>query len=403
MSIDDQFSGQQHPWPPRRVVRQEPPPPRPSPLGMALALFVLFGLVAGGTYLWHYWHSNPDNPEHYGQLRTPAPSNGLYLDEKRNIDLYNNSKNSVVHITSLGEARVVFDVQQVPEGTGSGFIWDEGGHIVTNYHVVREARSGLKVTIFDQTAPTTFDATIVGAYPDKDVAVLRINAPKSRLHPIKVGTSEDLQVGQYVYAIGNPFGLDQTLTTGIISALGREIDSVTHRPIKNVIQTDAAINPGNSGGPLLDSSGRLIGVNTAIYSPSGSSAGIGFAIPVDEVNRVVTQLIRSGKVTRPGLGVVLFPDQQVQQANLKGVLLRSVRAGSPAEKAGLLGTRTEAGEVKLGDLIVAIDGKAIAKSRDLAGALDGHKIGDQVVVTVERGIDGEGQKLDVTVTLGAVE
>jgi S1-C subfamily serine protease len=358
---------------------------------MALALFVLFGLVAGGTYLWHYWHSNPDNPELYGQLRTPAPSNGLYLDEKRNIDLYNNSKNSVVHITSLGEARVVFDVQQVPEGTGSGFIWDEGGHIVTNYHVVREARSGLKVTIFDQTAPTTFDATIVGAYPDKDVAVLRINAPKSRLHPIKVGTSEDLQVGQYVYAIGNPFGLDQTLTTGIISALGREIDSVTHRPIKNVIQTDAAINPGNSGGPLLDSSGRLIGVNTAIYSPSGSSAGIGFAIPVDEVNRVVTQLIRSGKVTRPGLGVVLFPDQQVQQANLKGVLLRSVRAG------------TEAGEVKLGDLIVAIDGKAIAKSRDLAGALDGHKIGDQVVVTVERGIDGEGQKLDVTVTLGAVE
>ena len=405
MSSGDPYPGDQYSWPPRRAYQPEPPPAsRPSPFGMALALLILFGLVAGGAYVWRRWQGNPDNPEVYGQLHPVAPGNGLYLDEKHNIEIYNDTKASVVHVTSIGTARVsAFNVQNVPEGTGSGFVWDDGGHIVTNFHVIRDATAA-KVTIFDQKTPTTFDASLVGAYPDKDVAVLRIDAPKSRLHPIKVGSSEDLQVGQSVYAIGNPFGLDQTLTTGIISALGREIESVTRVPIKNVIQTDAAINPGNSGGPLLDSSGRLIGINTAIYSPSGSSAGIGFAIPIDEVNRVVTQLIRSGKVTRPGLGVSIFPDQQVPDLRGKGVLVQSVKPGSPAEKASMRGTRVEEGEVKqIGDLIVAIDGKPVTKRRDLYVILDGHKVGDQVVVTVERGIDGEGQRLDLTLTLGAID
>jgi S1-C subfamily serine protease len=402
MSTGDPYSSEQYSWPPRQGNRPGPPEPRTSPFGMALSLLILFAAVAGGAYLWRWWHSNPENRELYGQVHPVAESNGLYLDEKHNIDIYNDTKASVVHVTSIGRARV--SMQEIPEGTGSGFVWDDGGHIVTNFHVIQGATAGAKVTIFDQKTPATFDASLVGAYPDKDVAVLRIDAPKSRLHPIKVGTSENLQVGQYTYAIGNPFGLDQTMTTGIISALGREIESVTRVPIKNVIQTDAAINPGNSGGPLLDSSGRLIGINTAIYSPSGSSAGISFAIPVDEVNQVVTQLIRSGTVTRPGLGVSIFPDQQVQQAQLTGVLVKSVRPDSPAAKAGVRGTIVEDGEVKqIGDLIVAIDGRPVNRWKDLAEILSSHKVGDEVTVNVERGVDGQGQRLDLKVTLGKLD
>ena len=186
-------------------------------------------------------------------------------------------------------------MQQVPRGTGTGFVWDDRGYIVTNFHVVQEA-SGARVTLADQ---TSFKAQLVGVFPDRDIAVLKIDAPKNKLPPLAIGTSKDLVVGQKVYAIGNPFGLDQTLTTGIVSALNREIDSVTQRTIRGVMQTDAAINPGNSGGPLLDSAGRVIGVNTAICSPSGASAGIGFAIPVDEVNRIVPRLIRDGRMVRP--------------------------------------------------------------------------------------------------------
>ncbi len=226
----------------------------------------------------------------------------------------------------------------MPEGTGSGFIWDEGGHIVTNYHVIKGA-DGAHVTLADH---TTYRASLVGAAPDKDLAVLHIDAPKDKLVPIRIGNSTDLQVGQMAYAIGNPFGLDLTLTTGVISALGREIQSVTKRTIKNVIQTDAAINPGNSGGPLLDSAGRLIGVNTAIYSPSGSSAGIGFAIPVDEVNRVVPQLIKNGKVERPGLGVQVAHDQLARELGVqKGAVIVRAFRNSPAAKAGLRPTRRD--------------------------------------------------------------
>src|SRR5947199_329294 len=198
------------------------------------------------------------------------------------------------------------DRRYVPSGTGTGFVWDDQGHVVTNFHVIQNANSA-RVTMADK---TTYAAWYVGGMPEKDLAVLYIDAPKSKLRPVEVGSSADLKVGQLTYAIGNPFGLDQTMTTGIVSALGREIESVIEdRLITNVIQTDAAINPGNSGGPLLDSSGRLIGVNTAIYSKSGANAGIGFAIPVDEVNRAVTQLIQHGRIVRPGLGVVSAEDE----------------------------------------------------------------------------------------------
>jgi S1-C subfamily serine protease len=282
--------------------------------------------------------------------------------------------------------------QEVPEGTGSGFIWDKGGHVVTNFHVIRNAETA-HVTLADH---SSWRASLVGAAPDKDLAVLHIDAPKDKLVPILIGKSEDLQVGQMAYAIGNPFGLDLTLTTGVISALGREIQSVTRRSIKNVIQTDAAINPGNSGGPLLDSAGRLIGVNTAIYSPSGSNAGIGFAIPVDEVNRVVPQLIKKGKLERPGLGVQIATDQTARDLGVdKGALLVNVFHGSPAEKAGLRPTRrTRSGRIRLGDILVKIDDKPVEKANDFFDILETYKIGDKVTLTVLR--DDEETKLQAT-------
>jgi S1-C subfamily serine protease len=232
--------------------------------------------------------------------------------------------------------------------------------------------------------------------PDRDLAVIWITAPKNKLKPILVGKSEDLQVGQKTFAIGNPFGLDQTLTQGLVSALGREIEADTGRTIKGVIQTDAAINPGNSGGPLLDSAGRLIGVNTAIVSPSGSSAGIGFAIPVDEVNRVVTQLIKHGKVTRPGLGIQEAPDQLARRWGIPGVLILNVNPDGPAAKAGLKATRRDqSGRILVGDAITAIDGEEVDSSNQLFALLEKHAVGDEVTVTVWR----QGNTLDVKMPL----
>jgi S1-C subfamily serine protease len=253
------------------------------------------------------------------------------------------------------------------------------------------------VTLGDQ---TTWKARRVGVAPDKDLAVLRIDAPANRLQPIPIGTSKDLQVGQSVFAIGNPFGLDQSLTTGVISALGREIESVTRRPIQGVIQTDAAINPGNSGGPLLDSAGRLIGVNTAIYSPSGVSAGIGFAIPVDTVNRIVAELIRYGKVTRPGIGIQIAEEQIADRLGVKGILVVDVVAGSAAAKAGIRPTRREdSGRVRLGDVITAIDGKKVESPNELFILLENYKVGDVVGISLLR----EGKTLQTKVTLEAVQ
>lgn len=284
----------------------------------------------------------------------------------------------------------------MPAGTGSGFIWDSDGHIVTNYHVIKGADEA-QITLWDQ---STWDAKLVGVEPDKDLAVLKIKAPDNRLKPIKVGESKNLLVGQKAFAIGNPFGFDQTLTTGVVSALGREIESVTRRPITGVIQTNAAINPGNSGGPLLDSAYRLIGINTAIYSPTGSYAGIGFAVPVDTINRIIPQLIEFGKVIKPGLGINIAPDSFVKnRLNTSGVLILNVIQGGGADNAGLKATTQSAnGSISLGDIIKKINDKAVKDSSDLFRILDTKNVGDSVSITVER----NGKSKDFEVTLGAL-
>ncbi|KAG0632450.1 hypothetical protein M758_1G329600 [Ceratodon purpureus] len=316
-------------------------------------------------------------------------------DELATVQLFQENTPSVVYITNLAVRRDVFtlDVMSVPQGSGSGFIWDNKGHVVTNYHVIRGA-SDLRVTLGDQ---SVYEADVVGYDEDKDVAVLHIDAPEDKLRPLPVGSSYDLLVGQKVYAIGNPFGLDHTLTTGVISGLRREISSAaTGRPIQDVIQTDAAINPGNSGGPLLDSSGNLIGINTAIYSPSGASSGVGFSIPVDTVSGIVDQIVKFGKVTRPVLGISFAPEQSVEQLGVSGVLVLDAPPNGPAGKAGLRPTtRDSYGRLVLGDIITSVNGKKITNGSDLYKILDRCKVGDTVKLEVLRG----DRKVGVDVTL----
>jgi S1-C subfamily serine protease len=287
----------------------------------------------------------------------------------------------------------------VPQGQGTGIVWDDRGHVVTNFHVIQGA-NGARVTLSDQ---SVWKATLVGVFPDRDIAVLRIDAPTEKLKPIALGSSKDLQVGQKVFAIGNPFGLDQTLTTGIISALNREIESVTQRPIRGVIQTDAAINPGNSGGPLLDSAGRLIGVTTAIASPSGASAGIGFAIPVDEVNRVVPGLIREGKFVRPTLGVQVAPlEIQGKLGVDMGVAVVGVLPRSGAAAAGIKPfQRDTGGELVVGDVILGVNGKVVTNLDQILDALEQQKPGDTVTLSLKRA--GNDKPEDVQVKLGTTE
>jgi S1-C subfamily serine protease len=324
------------------------------------------------------------------------PDDKLGADEKATIEVFRQFSRSVVHITSLEKHRDRFNlnVTEIPQGTGSGFVWDQDGHIVTNFHVVQMGNSA-SVTLNDG---TSYPAKIVGTAPDKDLAVLQIDAPRAKLLPLPIGKSAELIVGQKVLAIGNPFGLDQTLTTGVISGLGREIKSVTQRSIFDVIQTDASINPGNSGGPLLDSSGRLIGINTAIYSPSGANAGIGFAVPVDTVNAIVPQLIQHGKLTRPGLGINILSDQIAQQQGIKGVVILGVTPGGAADVAGIVGTQQSPQGWVLGDVIVKLDNVDVSKSSDLFRALDARKVGDEVEVVLEN----QRQRRTVKVTLQAL-
>lgn len=336
------------------------------------------------------------------QPRPIAPAGDLAADEKATISLFKQSSRSVVHITTLAAARDFgFNIVDVPQGTGSGFIWDEKGHIVTNFHVARGADQW-KVTLADQ---STWDAVPIGGWPDVDLAVLQIDAPAERIQPLLVGTSADLEVGQKVFAIGNPFGLDHTLTTGVISGLGRRIPSLTGKDIEGMIQIDAAINPGNSGGPLLDSRGRLIGMNTAIYSPSGTSAGVGFAIPVDTIQRIVPQLLRYGKVVRPVLGAEYFPDAYTRSRGLQGALIGTIAPGGPAAQAGLRPTRrVRTGEFVLGDLIVAMDRQPVESVEGLFTALESHQPGDKVKLTIVRNPRSAAKEtLDVEVTLGAPE
>jgi S1-C subfamily serine protease len=326
--------------------------------------------------------------------RPVAQRGPLNADEQNNVTVFKTASPSVVNITTLAVARDMFslNVQQVPRGTGTGFVWDDRGYIVTNFHVVQEA-SGARVTLADQ---TSFKAQLVGVFPDRDIAVLKIDAPKNKLPPLAIGSSKELIVGQRVYAIGNPFGLDQTLTTGVVSALNREIDSVNQRTIRGVVQTDAAINPGNSGGPLLDSAGRVIGVNTAIWSPSGASAGIGFAIPVDEVNRIVPRLIRDGRMTRPAIGVAAGPEAMVRALGLpKGVPLVQVMPGSPAQRAGLKPfTRGSEGNIVPGDVITSVNDEPVTDIDSMLSVLERFQPGDKVTLTLWHA--GKTRKQEVT-------
>jgi S1-C subfamily serine protease len=352
------------------------------------ALGMLGGLAAGGVF------TNESVAAKRAAV-APVPAS-LDQEEKATVDLFRASSESVVFITSLSVRRSPFklDAQAIPRGNGSGFVWDAAGHIVTNFHVV-QGGDAARVTLGDQ---STWDARLVGSSPEKDLAVLRIEAPADRLHPIPRGSAHDLQVGQKVFAIGNPFGLDHTLTTGVISALGREIRSQSNAPIRDVIQTDAAINPGNSGGPLLDSAGRLIGVNTAIVSPSGAYSGIGFAIPVDTVSWAVPDLIAHGKIMRPALGVQVAGAALARQLGVDGVLVLGVLPGSSAETAGLRATRRDGrGRLDLGDVIVTVAGKSVTTSGDLLIALESYEIGE----TVEVGVRRKGKDAKVRVKLQA--
>ena len=358
---------------------------------MRRALIVLI-LVCTGVLVG--WCSSQGVLQGHAAPRPVSPRGPLLPEEQTFIERFKEARPSVVYITSIAYRQdwLSFDVQAVPTGTGSGFIWDEQGHVVTNYHVIEQAQ-GLEVTLADH---TTCKAEVVGLAPEKDLAVLRLQTRPAKLRPIPIGTSADLQVGQRVLAIGNPFGLDQTLTTGVVSALGREIQSATRRRISGVIQTDAAINPGNSGGPLLDSAGRLIGVNTAIQSTSGSSAGIGFAVPVDTVNRVVPQLIARGRAARPDPGFDPLPEAYRSAFRVpEGVIVLQVRRGGAAAKAGLRGITRVGPRYRLGDVILGVNGKPAPDHDRLLDLLEAEPMGSTVQLDVLR----EGSRLHLPLKL----
>lgn len=332
-----------------------------------------------------------------GTPRTVTARGDLAADEQSTIALFESARGSVVFISTAQRVRDAWtrNVFTVPRGNGSGFIWDDAGHVVTNYHVI-EGASQATVKLADG---RDYQAALVGASPAHDIAVLRIGVGFRRPPPVPVGTSHDLKVGQKVFAIGNPFGLDWTLTSGIVSALDRSLAGEPGRPtIQHLIQTDTAINPGNSGGPLLDSAGRLIGINTAIYSPSGASAGIGFAVPVDTVMRVVPELIRSGRYLRPALGI--DADDSVNQqlselTGIAGVFVLRVHPGGAGAQAGLEGVTVRRGGVEPGDVILAVADLAVTRPSELMARLDDFKVGEPVRLSVQRGVDVR----DVLVTL----
>ena len=318
-----------------------------------------------------------------GTVTTPLEQPFQTDDERNNIEVFKNVSPSVVFVTTSALQRQLFsrNVMEIPQGSGTGFVWDDEGLIVTNFHVVYRAN---KITITLQNGED-YEAEVVGRAPEKDIAVLRIDTPRGQLKPIPLGDSSRLSVGRKVLAIGNPFALDTTLTVGVVSALGREIKSLDNRTIKDVIQTDAAINPGNSGGPLLNSLGQLVGVNTVIISPSGASAGIGFAIPVNAIKKIVPQLIEHGRLFRPILGVEPLAEYWARRFGVKGVAILSVERGLPASSAGMVGIREDRrGRIHLGDVIIAIDDDPVTNQDNLLGALERHKPGDKVKVTTIR-------------------
>ncbi len=321
--------------------------------------------------------------------------------ETKTIEIYRKAVPSTVNVSNMKLSRNFFygDVE-IPQGAGSGFVWDDQGHIITNYHVVQGGNSFV-VTFYND--PKQYKAKLVGVAPEKDVAVLKIEEKPAKLTPIEFGSSKDLLVGQYSFAIGSPFGLDYTLTTGVISALGRKIDGIGGVKINDMIQTDAAINMGNSGGPLLDSSARLIGMNTIIFSTSGSSAGLGFAVPADTIKTIAPQLIKHGKIIRPALGIGIVTEGMkkriLRDGNGKGLIISYIDDKGPAAKAGLRGmTQDEEGRVYLGDIILSVDGKEVNSLDDIYQVLELKKIGEEVEVKYRR----EGKVLSTKLTLQAL-
>lgn len=324
----------------------------------------------------------------------------LLPEELRTVSLFHENTPAVVNIATLAlipKGHFSMDVWKIPRGQGSGFVWDNQGHIVTNFHVVQGA-SELQISLSDQ---SVWKARVIGGDRAKDVAVLQIEAPKEavdKLKPITLGQSSNLLVGQRVYAIGNPFGLDHTLTSGIISGLNRELTTELGNTLRNVIQTDAAINPGNSGGPLLDSRGRLVGINTAIADPSGggSNVGVGFAIPIDAVKGLVEQILKFGRVIRPALGISIAPRQALQALGLEGVLVLHAPPDSPAYQAGMRGVSpAQRGRMVLGDVIVGLNNRPVKSEADLFDVLDGCHVGDMVEVVVLRVGSSQVKKLKV--------
>ena len=338
----------------------------------------------------------------FGSASVATPSNitdpSLATDEQNNIEVYKAASPGVVYIQSTAMARDFFGMFSRPvQGAGSGSVIDDQGDILTNYHVIADAE---KLTVSFGSGKA-YPAKVVGRDPDTDLAVIKLlETSKESLTIVPMGDSDKLIVGQKVLAIGNPFGLDRTLTTGVISGLERPIQAQNGRTIEGAIQTDASINPGNSGGPLLDSHGRMIGINSQIESPSGGSAGVGFAIPVSIAKRIVPQLIRDGEIRRPKLGIaprdVASLGRQLQLPVSSGVLIVSVAPGSPAANAGLRGViQTEDGDLEIGDIIVGIDGQKVDSNDDLFKILDKHKIGDAINVEVFR----QGSRTSVPVRL----
>lgn len=310
--------------------------------------------------------------------------------ERASIELFAAAAPSVAYIYTQSASRNPLDANAIKGGTGSGFVWDGAGHVVTNAHVIAGAsRIAVKLDTGE-----TLNARLVGVAPEYDLAVLKLASTRTNLLPIPVGQSADLQVGQSVFAIGNPFGLGRSLSTGVISGLGRHLPTAGGQAVHGAIQTDAAINPGNSGGPLLDSAGRLIGINTAIVSESGSSAGVGFAVPVDVINKIIPRLISDGAMPRPGIGISVLDEAQSARIGIPGVVIADVLVGSTAEAAGLKGVDRRRG--RLGDTIMSVNGRPVRSIAEFADALETIGIGNQVTLTVLR--DGKTRKVNVIVS-----
>jgi S1-C subfamily serine protease len=404
MSLDDRHTPLFDDDPrPRRPRRGDPPASRP----LLLLLAVVIGIGLGAAVYWaggrvaHWLRGDPPalNPE--AKPREAVPGGPLDAEEAEAHGLFEQCKASVVSVNLVLRRRGAFELpEDEGAGAGSGFVWDADGRIVTNFHVIQDAmrRNDIAVRVVMDGPPARLDARIVGAAPEYDLAVVQVSAPRDRLRPIEVGTSGDLKVGQKAFAIGNPFELAGTLTKGIISALDRPTRSPTGSVIRGCIQHTAAINPGNSGGPLLNRFGRLIGVNSSIITPSGGNVGIGFAIPVDTVNHVVTEIIRHGRLPRPDLGVGLFDQQRLRRAGYpEGVMIAEVVPGGPAAQAGLRGVRPDprTGRLRPGDLILAINGERVGGVEDFQRIVAGLRPGQQVTVRYMR--DEEEREATLTV------